>query len=199
MINLTWDEICDNRNATFNWTSQVPDLALIKNVIQSVHNYAPSKQRRVRYNIDVLANYSDIPRRNEIYAGTLSNPDKPTSRYNPQVLAPWLLSFSIRPEANVENRSAASYEVEAWIDVGIAVQHTTLAATAMGLDVGFCLCIQNRGTDPLHNNRNPIMYMGLGHADPATEYFCPIRKQMAQVPVNAHDTKPTLEEYVYYK
>lgn len=196
----TWDYVCNNRIATFNWTDQVPDVSVIKKVIDSVHEFTPSKQRRVRYNIDVIPNYQNGELKNIIYAGThADNPKLPSSRYNPQVLAPWLLSFSIRWNGNIEKREKESYKREAWLDIGIAVQHAALASVALGLDVGFCLCIQNKDEmELLLNGRKPVMYLCLGHRDSNVLYYCPIQKKLTHIPGRDYNSKPPVNDYVFY-
>jgi nitroreductase len=130
-----------------------------------------------------------------IYAGTKADPSRSDSRYNPQVLAPWLLAFSIRYEGNTENYDLEFYEKETWLDIGIAMQHATLAAGSFGLDVGFCLCIQNRDEIREQMGMHPVMYLCLGYKDPAEEYYCPVYNRMAVIPGRNHDTKPSLENY----
>lgn len=198
--NNTWDDICNNRIATFNWTDQIPDANVIKKVINNIHEFAPSKQRRVRYNIDVIPNYQNNELKNIIYAGTKADLKSRNPRYNPQVLAPWLLSFSIRPEGNIETRNIGYYEREAWLDIGIAVQHASLVSIALGLDVGFCLCIQNKDEmELLLDGRKPVMYLCLGHKNNNTTYYCPIKKTKTHIPGRDHDTKPSIDEYIFYK
>jgi len=195
----SWDQVCNDRIATFNWTTEVPDKNVIKKIIHSIHEITPSKQRRVRYTIDIIPNYKDEQRKHMIYAGTKAVPENPRGRYNPQVLAPWLLAFSIRYEANTENYEREFYEKEAWLDIGIAIQHATLAAGSFGLDVGFCLCIQNRDEMQEHMGIHPVMYLCLGYRDPATEYFCPVYNEMWQIPGRNYDTKPLLENYTRWQ
>lgn len=198
--NNTWDDICNNRIATFNWTDQIPDANVIKKVINSIHEFTPSKQRRVRYNIDVIPNYQNNELKNIIYAGTKAEPKLHNSRYNPQVLAPWLLSFSIRPEGNIENRNISYYEQEAWLDIGIATQHASLTSIALGLDVGFCLCIQNQDEmELLLDGRTPVMYLCLGYRNNSLTYYCPVKKTKMVIPAKDCDTKPSIDEYTFYK
>jgi nitroreductase len=191
----SWDKVCNDRIATFNWTTEVPDKGVIKKIIHSIHEFAPSKQRRVRYTIDIVPNYENEQRKHMIYAGTKANPSRINGRYNPQVLAPWLLAFDIRYEANIENYDRGYYENETWLDIGIAMQHATLAAGSFGLDVGFCLCIQNRDEIYEQMGIHPVMYLCLGYKDPAEEYYCPVYQSMQKIPKRNHDTKPPLENY----
>jgi nitroreductase len=197
----TWDYLCDRRIATFNWTKQIPDTNIIKKIVHSIHEFTPSKQCRVRYNIDVIPNYQNEELKNIIYAGThADNPKLPNSRYNPQVLAPWLLSFSVRWEGNTEKRDVLYYEKEAWLDIGIAIQHTSLASVALGLDVGFCSCIQNQDEMKLLlNGRKPVMYLCLGYRNNNVMYHCPVQNELIHIPKKNYDTKPLIEEYVFYK
>ena len=194
----TWDYICNNRIMTFNWTTQVPEKRLIDEILRELHEFVPSKQKRVRYNIDVISN-ADADLRYTIYNGTMADASKPdTSRFNPQVLAPWLLVLSVRYESNVENYSNDWFEKEASLDIGLASQYIAMSAISKGLNVGFCQCIQNRDEMTTILGRYPILYLGVGYKDPSETYFCPVRQKMVRIPNRNNDTKPLLTEYVRY-
>jgi len=191
----SWDKVINNRIMTFNWTDDVPLESDIQKIIQEMHEFVPSKQRRVRYSIDVVANSQDDERKHLIYAGTKADPSNPYSRHNPQVLAPWLISFSIRYEANTEGYDTEYFEKEAWLDIGLASQFISLSALTKGLDVGFCQCIQNREEIQQQLGFKPVQYLGIGHRDPSSRYYCPVYNKFVDIPARSADTKPLLDTY----
>tara|TARA_B110000503_G_scaffold35160_1_gene57486 strand:- start:127 stop:756 length:630 start_codon:yes stop_codon:yes gene_type:complete len=195
---VSWDYVCNNRIMTFNWKEQVPDQYLIDAIIDDVHNFAPSKQRRTRYNIDVIANYANEDRKLAIYATTHAHKViRPVTRYNPQVLAPWLLMFSIRHESNTDGRPDLKYENEAWLDIGIASQQVMLSTVSKGLAAGCCACIQDRETIKEITGNDPVLFIGIGYKNNAEKYYCPIKKSYELLP-NEQSPKPNKNDYVTY-
>jgi|AntAceMinimDraft_6_1070360.scaffolds.fasta_scaffold14505_2 nitroreductase len=196
----SWEEICNNRVTHFNWTDQVPTFEIIKSVVDNIYEFSPSKQRIARFFIDVIATYNYPELKSKIYAGCRTDKHNPNARYNPQVLAPWILSFSVRHEGNIENFNDFYYNGEAWLHAGIAIQQGVLAATAAKLGVGFCLCIQNREEIAAElNGRLPIMYLCLGYPSTDPTYYCPIRKKIENVPSRDVNKFPSPNEYIFYK
>lgn len=190
-----WQGMLNNRIMTFNWQTEIPPEKHIKEIIHELHEYVPSKQRRVRYNIDIIPNYADDERKYMIYAGTKADPDKIDSRYNPQVLAPWLLVFSTRQEA-LDGVSQQFFEQEAWLEIGLASEFVNLAALNRGIDVGFCQCIRNRDEIEQELGMVPVLYLGLGYKDPSLTYYCPVYERDEVIPGRDHDTKPDTQTYV---
>lgn len=189
----SWDGIVNNRIMTFNWTTDIPQESDIEKIMLELHEFVPSKQRRVRYNINIIRNYENEQRKNMIYAGTEAEPGNPKSRYNPQVLAPWLIAFSQRPEGN-EGVAEKYYQLETWLDIGLASNFVSLSALTKNFDVGFCQCIQNRKEIQEQLGFTPILYLGLGYRDPSTTYFCPVKNKIVNIP-NDPLTKPQLSKY----
>lgn len=194
----SWEKLFNKRIMTFNWTDQIPEKRLIDEILHEMHEFCPSKQRRVRYNIDVVPNYLNVERKLKIYAGTIADPKKINSRYNPQVLAPWLLSFSVNYDKNNENRDIQFYENEAWLDIGLALQQIMLSSLTKELDVGLCACIQNKEEIKTLLGRKPVIYVGIGYKNPDDEYYCPIKKRIVSIPGRDFDQKPALLTYVNY-
>jgi hypothetical protein len=193
----SWEKVINNRIMTFNWTDEIPDESLIQQIIDEVHEYVPSKQRRVRYNIHIIRNYADAERRYMIYAGTKADPSDPDARHNPQVLAPWLMAFSTRPEGN-DGKKPEWYENEANLDVGLAVEYISLSALNKGLDTGFCACIQNRNEMEETLGFDPIMYVGIGYRNDDMYYTCPVYNRLEDVPNRDQQTKPSIETYTHW-
>ena len=48
--------VLKNRRQTFLFNDDVPSKAVINEILDTVHQYAPSKQNLVRYNIEVYRN-----------------------------------------------------------------------------------------------------------------------------------------------
>ena len=186
-----------NRITTYNWTDQIPDQTLIDDIINGIHEFVPSKQRRVRYNIRVIPAYKMPELRYKIYKGTLADLSKPNSRYNPQTLAPYILAFDIRPEA-IDGVPKNYYLYEAGVEIGLAAMYVSLAAPAMGLAVGFCACIQNKKDMVIDLGISPQLYLGIGYRSVSKTYLCPVYNQMVGIPGSDHDQKPSIDTYIKY-
>lgn len=197
-IDGSWENICNNRIMTFAWSSEIPTKNKIDEILTELHQFVPSKQRRVRYYIDVIPNYANHDLKLKIYGGTQANVNIPSTRYNPQTLAPWLLMFSVNYNANTESRDLAYYEKESWLDIGLALQQVMLSAAAKGLNVGLCGCINNYNEIKQLIGREPVIYAGIGYRDTSDTYFCPLRNVKTKVPSRDIDQKPLLKSYIYY-
>jgi hypothetical protein len=194
-IKMEFNKVLQNRINTYNWTDQIPDQTLIDDIVNGIHEFVPSKQRRVRYNIRVIPAYKMPELRQKIYKGTLADPTKPNSRHNPQTLAPYIIAFDIRPEAVdivPENHHVTG------IEIGLAAMYISLAAPNLGLDVGFCACIQNKNDLIDDLGIAPQLYLGIGYRSNSKTYFCPVYKKMVGIPASDHDQKPTMETYIKY-
>lgn len=189
--------IMSSRENTYTWEEKVPSDETIKAIINDLHNYSPSKQRRVRYNLAVIKN-NDTEVRDKIYISTKADPSNKNSRYNPQVLAPWILAFGVNHERNFEKRDKNSFENEAYLDIGIASAYIALIARDYDLDIGFCACVQNRSSLIPFIGLSPVLCLGLGYNAKKRKYFSPVYKQEVFIPNSNFDTKPKLEEYVNY-
>ena len=53
---MEWSNVITKRRTTYRWTDQVPDRSLIEQIVQEIHNYCPSKQKKVPFFIDVIDN-----------------------------------------------------------------------------------------------------------------------------------------------
>jgi hypothetical protein len=53
---MEWSNIISKRRTTYRWTDQVPDRSLIEEIVQEIHTYCPSKQKKVPFFVDVIDN-----------------------------------------------------------------------------------------------------------------------------------------------
>ena len=53
---MEWTNVISKRKTTYRWTDQTPDRSLIDEIVQEIHNYCPSKQKKVPFFIDVIDN-----------------------------------------------------------------------------------------------------------------------------------------------
>jgi hypothetical protein len=192
-----WHKSVSSRENTYNWKTSSPSVEIINSILQDLHNYSPSKQRRVRYNLTVIEN-NDEALKNMIYESTKAEPLNANSRYNPQVLAPWIFAFSIRTEANAENRNMEHFYREGYLDIGIAASYIALAAINYGVDVGFCGCIQDRLLLKKRLGITPVLFLGIGYKNTNIEYYCPIYKKQVSIPNSNFDSKPEIGDYIKF-
>ena len=180
---MYWSQILENRKQTFVWKETVPDRSIIKSIIKEVHDFCPSKQKRVPYKIEVL-DWSDIERRNNIFALTWCSENTVFDRRNPQVLAPYLITLAFRDTGSDEHN--VNYQLE----LGMAAMFITLSAANYGLDTGYCGCYHGEDFE---------LAIGLGYAaKDRSEYFNPILKKYVKapgVPILSEESKPEIEEY----
>jgi hypothetical protein len=53
---MEWTNVISKRRTTYRWTDQVPDRSKVDEIVQEIHNYCPSKQKKVPFFIDVIDN-----------------------------------------------------------------------------------------------------------------------------------------------
>lgn len=53
---MNWNKLITNRHNTYNWSNKIPARELIDQIVEELHTYAPSKQRKVPYYLDVIDN-----------------------------------------------------------------------------------------------------------------------------------------------
>ena len=189
----TWKNSASLRINTYNWTSQVPSKEIIDDVMQDLHNFSPSKQKGVRYHIDVYRNDNE-DNRNKIYRAHAADKTD-TARHNPQVLAPWLLFFRKRDDALTKS----DYRVEDfYMDLGIAASNIIYSASANGLDTGLSKCINYKKLIIDVIGYEPELVIGIGHRNDDRRYFCPHYKKLVDIPGSDVNPKPNIEEYIKY-
>ena len=193
----SFEYLANNRINTYNWTDQIPEQHLIDDIVRGIHTYVPSKQRRVRYDLRIIPTHTLPELQQKMYRGTEADPGNPKSRYNPQVLAPYVLAFGIRgtPQDGVDKNY---YFYEAGVEIGLAAMYVSLAAPAVGLAVGFCACIQNMHDMVEDIGITPLLYLGIGYKSEALTYHCPVYNAEARIPDSNDYKKPPIEEYIKY-
>lgn len=193
----SWQFALSKRINTYKWSDTAPSIDQINEILTELHSYAPSKQRRVRYEITVIKN--DNPERKlKIYESTKADPSDPNSRYNPQVLAPWVLAFSVREDGNKEGRTEVQYKQEVFMDTGISSNFIVYSAASKGVASGFCGCIQNSKSLIDVIGVEPILFLGLGYPAAGDSYRCPIKNKEVNIPYSDFDTKPDFSSYIKY-
>ena len=194
---MDFNSVLQNRINTYNWTDQIPDQALIDNIMQGIHDFVPSKQRVVRYNMRVIPAHKMPNLRQKIYQGTKADLNNPHSRYNPQVLAPYVIAFA--PRVTLAMSLPKNYlKYEAGVEIGLAAMFVSLAAPAVGLSVGFCACIQNEEDMINDIGISPTLYLGIGYKSDDVKYHCPVYNKIVSIPASDYDQKPSIEEYIKY-
>lgn len=53
---MEWTNVISKRRTTYRWTDQTPDRSLIDEIVQEIHHYCPSKQKKVPFFIDIIDN-----------------------------------------------------------------------------------------------------------------------------------------------
>ena len=53
---MEWSNVISKRRTTYRWTDQIPIRSSIEDIVQEIHNYCPSKQKKVPFFIDVIDN-----------------------------------------------------------------------------------------------------------------------------------------------
>ena len=191
---MQFDDILKKRKTIFSWDEKIPSKNDIDIIINSLHDFSPSKQAKCRYKLHVYKN-DDEEKRLKIYQSTKADSweDKPKGRFNPQVLAPWLFMFEERHIGDVEDGAKAIYR-----DIGIAAVHIGYKAIDLGMDIGYCACL--RGDMAHHFSEvfdfTPELIIGVGYNSGKNEYWCPYYKR----PLSNHppDIKPSKDEYIRY-
>lgn len=209
----SWKELIDFRQQTHAWDmDRTVDKELIDDIFAELHRRVPVKQNRVHYKISVL-DYSDPEFRNTYYEYCVDR-DNPDWRYNPQVLAPYLLVFSFRDPGNFDadfsGDGFSEYAKQlSCIETGLAGDFIVHAAAARGLNCGFCRCYDNRYRETrtianklgLNSTDDIIVSIGIGYAADAQETLNPFTGMMVDAPYDPKwksEPKPDMSEYVKF-
>lgn len=183
------DALSRRRN-TSSWGETVPSREKIDAIVDALHDFSPSKQSGVRYNLHIYRNDNEDAKMN-IYKGVRASyyEEYPNGRYNPQVLAPWLLILTDR-------ENAKPTENDVWMDLGIATATIVYAASSLGLDTGLCRCMTYAEEYIVPTLKfRPGMIIGVGYASGDEQYYCPVYKKM--LPNIPRDDKPNKDVYIH--
>jgi len=216
---MEWQKVLENRNHTFVFDQdRIPDKSLIDTIVLEMHRKCPSKQKRVPYQIHIL-DQSDPDLRLDLYKYTDRNPsseDPHHNHYNPQVLAPYLFVWSMRPKHTVQSevleketitgiRINEEYDEEEYLytvtnlEVGLSSMFVSLSAAAHGLAAGYCKCINDNDEIKEKYGFYPILMMGIGYPSKKSDtFFCPVNQKEMYTPNDNWLSKPEIDQYVHY-
>jgi hypothetical protein len=72
---MEWNKVIANRRNTYSWLDKVPDKSLVDQIVQELHDYCPSKQRKVPFYLDIIEN-TDFNNDTAAYEFLLSSKDQ---------------------------------------------------------------------------------------------------------------------------
>ena len=206
---MDWKNLIDARHQTFIFENTVPSKYLIDDICSEIHARCPSKQNRVKYQLYVL-DWTNQQLRMDLYQATDRKPSQPEwSKYNPQVLAPYLFVWSDRDVGTVilphDGKTDINEEYQnkhntkhAEMEVGISAMFTSLSAADKGLQSGYCRCIQSESIEEKYGF-SPLLMLGIGYEKPdAWEYHCPILDRKVSTPSDKWNPKPEVDQYIFY-
>jgi hypothetical protein len=188
---MNWINILNNREHIFVFDEKKPNIELINSILNEMHLHMPVKQNKILFNVLVIDNTTDDIKKIKIYESTQTDyNDKFISRYNPQVLAPYLFLFFIKKETE-------HLRDEALLQIGMASMFVNFSAINQKVDIGFCRCIKE--TEIIKNNYNEVqLIIGLGYKSDKNEYFCPVDKKNKPIPKKV-SIKCEPSEYIFYE
>ncbi len=210
---MDFDTVINNRKTNFTWTDQEVDKDKIKSIINNALSKVPSKQKRMPYKIDVF-DYSDKELRKEIFLHTKrdSKLTDEQDSYNPQILAPILLVFSMRngvqalAKLNKRITEADKYGYKKnkrviFMEMGIVSMSLMLALEAEGFATGFCECIENKKelASKLNLSYPVDLMMGVGYPSTKENYIDPNTNTVKDVYWEHEHKRPSLDDVVTYR
>ena len=198
---MEWNQILKNKKQCATWKDETIDKTIIDSILVEVHEHCNSKQNRVPIQITAL-DWTHSQKRDFILRYT-QDLDHPNKHQNTQVLAPWILVFSIR---DVPSLSWETVKKIGNIEIGLAAQMTVLSAVNKGLDIGFCKCFQSERSKQWEDYlgiESPDLIIGLGHYENKTHQRNhhtgkDILAWISTTPGEEHHQKPPMEEYIKY-
>lgn len=163
-----FSDLIKERKTTFGWKNKEVPISVVEDILLDLHVYAPSKQSRTPYYLDVL-DWGNEKLRHDIFEWCWRNPDHDAEEDwgNPQVLAPYLFAFT--PRGDIAH--------ESFLEIGIASSFIIWNAQSRGLSTGYCACIQDPSavSDALGRPGTKVtVLLGLGYKDnKATSFIDP--------------------------
>lgn len=179
-----FSDLIKERKTTFTWSNKKVSQETVEDILLDLHMYAPSKQNRMPYYLDVL-DWKDPDLRHNIFEWCWREPkhDAQTDAGNPQTLAPYLFCFTPRISHNPDDNALE----EAMVEIGIASSFIIWNAQSRGLSTGYCACIQEPTyiANALGRKEKVRLLLGLGYKDEnATTYFDPRIKDQKDIPAD---------------
>lgn len=167
-------DLIQERKTTYTWSDKKVSQELVEDILLDLHMYAPSKQNRMPYYLDVI-DWKDEKLRHDIFEWCWREPahDAETDVGNPQILAPYLFAFTPRHDHSPDENA----DEEAFVEIGIASSFIVWNAQSRGLSTGYCACIQHPTliSDALGRPGGKVkLLLGMGYKDEdATTFFDP--------------------------
>ena len=188
---MEWNKLIQERHTSFAWKEEVPSEEIILETLQEVYENIPSKNLMFPYQVRLLRNNDPIIQK-EIFSICHRNADLDATNDpgNPQVLAPWLISFSPRSTKDLESRYEktvkSSDEQIPDIEIGIFCAYMMLSLANKGIQTGNCRCIRNFDRlDEIFKVDNIRFIMGIGYAKDSKvryNYFDPRVEKEKPIP-----------------
>ena len=205
---MDWQDIIETRKTTFTYSDQEVPKVLVEKILQDLHDYMPSKQNKMPFEISVL-DWSNPDLRYWIFENCHRNEDDSIQDDlgNPQVLAPWLFAFSVRSlsaeeiENNIECNSDAYMSKQGNIEIGIASSFIVYHAQSNGLATGYCGCIRDpeeMGKRLGHQSRINVL-LGMGYPEIKDNFLDPRTNTLKELPKDHlfhKQRQPKLSEYI---
>ena len=208
----SWKQLIEDRKQTHAWDMEKEvNRQDLDDMLAELHRRVPVKQNRVHYQISVL-DYSDPELRDKYYEFCVDR-DNPDHRYNPQVLAPYILIFSWRdPGAFAADFSGSPHEFQKWLshlEIGLAANFLVHSAAARGIDTGFCKCYDTRFEHApeiverlgLNSVDDIYLTLGVGYGSDLQETLNPFTQKMVDAPYDEKwrvEPKPDMPEYIKF-
>jgi hypothetical protein len=185
-------DVLKARSTTFSWKADQVPVEIIREVCEEVYNYAPSKNRKIPYVVDIIDN-TDPEQRKKIHTMCHRNTDHNMmiDKGNPQVLAPTLLAFSTRDVVyeetifqTIEQRPGIGIANTDNIEIGIAAVSFINGFTARGIDTGLCQCIRDAEAMAklIGADRRTNLFIGVGYRETHPLYIDPRTNRSRRIP-----------------
>lgn len=154
-----WTSLLQNKKQTVSWSNKIPDINIIKSIINEVHQHCNSKQNRVP--VEIMIMDQSYTQHREILFHHAKDQDG--THYNTQLLAPYVILLFVR---DVPTLSYNEIVKSGHLECGLISQFIAFSAVSKGLSIGFCKCF-----DDDHRNRfekvfkkeTPTLALGLGY------------------------------------
>lgn len=210
----SWKTLIEVRKQTHSWDmDQEVSRETIDDILAELHRRSASKQNRVLYKLSVL-DYSDPEFRNTFYEFCVEPSDTGWCE-NPQVLAPYLLIFSIRnPGDDPYDFANIGFDNFAkqlsCVEIGIASDFIIHSVAAHGMNSGFCRCFNREDIKTsqyiadklgLKHIDEMVLCIGIGYPNNKFETLNPYTGKMVNAELDVKwlsEPKPKKDDYIEF-
>lgn len=188
---MDWNDLIAQRHNAFAWQEREVNINLIKESMQQVFNFAPSKNQKYPFIIKLIKNNQSRKKQLMTICHRNLDLDVENDRGNPQVLAPYLIGFCERNVSELEktkedyrdNDDIVNYSC---LEMGLQAAYLMLALANKGLDTGICSCIQDQiqagELFGLPNKCKLILGIGYSKGTGSFDYLDPRTNKTKQIP-----------------